>query len=349
LRILFGWWKIENKIAVLIPVFNGEKFLDKTLENLINQEYKNFKVFICDDNSSDRSNKIIRAYLEILDITLVKNKKNMGISHSISRLVSLARNEFDIAIFLGQDDMLTSNYLKEIRKYFQNRKTVLVYSVLKQIDESGEKIRKNIAPVKINMFGSYKTAIMLHGNYVTSPGASFRIKSFPNRAVKNTPSLLHDWAQFLWTSLDSEIKISYKINVFYRVHKDQTTKKQKLLLTDVERLKISFVNSNSFKAFFSNLPPRSKHVFLKLYLILEGTTSGNSKISKMLMNFENQQKLLRPGIKLNQKNCKRLNINLNDCILLLRISQNYFLVIFSTLKFIIIILRKFILGLKYFI
>ncbi len=349
MKILFGWWKIEAKIAVLIPVFNGEKYLDKTLENLISQEYKDFKVFICDDDSSDGSNKIILSYQKNLDITLVKNKKNMGISYSISRLVSLARNEFDIAIFLGQDDILTSNYVKEIKKYFQNRRTVLVYSVLKQIDESGVKIGKNIAPVKISMFGIHKTAIMLHGNYVTSPGASFRIKSFPDRAVKNSPSLLHDWAQFLWTSLESEIKISYKINVFYRVHKDQTTKKQKMSLTDVERLKISFVNSDAFKAFFYNMPIRSKHLFLKLYFILDGTNPSESKISKILMNLVNQQKISRLGIKLNQKDCKSLNINWNDWILLPRIIQNYFLVVFATLKFLIIILHKIILSLKYFI
>ena len=50
------------KISVLIPVYNGEKYLANTINSVINQTYDNWELIILDDESTDNSKKIIEEY-----------------------------------------------------------------------------------------------------------------------------------------------------------------------------------------------------------------------------------------------------------------------------------------------
>ena len=50
-------------ITVLMSVYNGEKFLKESIDSIINQTYRNWKLFIIDDNSQDNSKKIISNYI----------------------------------------------------------------------------------------------------------------------------------------------------------------------------------------------------------------------------------------------------------------------------------------------
>jgi len=49
-------------VSVIIPVYNGEKFLDQTIKSVLNQTYKNVEYIIIDDCSQDNSLKIIEKY-----------------------------------------------------------------------------------------------------------------------------------------------------------------------------------------------------------------------------------------------------------------------------------------------
>ena len=52
-------------VDVLLATYNGEKYLDEQLNSLINQTFKNIKILISDDNSTDKTINIIKKYIEI--------------------------------------------------------------------------------------------------------------------------------------------------------------------------------------------------------------------------------------------------------------------------------------------
>ena len=330
----------------MIPIYNGQKFLSDTLGSLKLQEDKDFKVFICDDGSSVNCDQIIRSYKNDLNICVIKNEKNMGINYSLTRLVRIASKEFNIGIMLGQDDMLSSNYIKETKNSFQNNGIILLYSVLTLVDSFGLKTRKYIAPVNLKLFGNYKTSIMLHGNYVTSPGLAFRFENFPFQAVNKTSNLLHDWAQVRWSSMIGKIKISYKLNVYYRIHTEQISKKQVLSSTQVEKLKTDFVKSSSFQNFFGNFSKLSKKIFITLYLMLEGNALSENSVAKILTNSSTIYKNIPSQNPIGHIKVKRFNLRISNLILLPRIFKNSFLVFLSTLKFVLILMKKMVLNTK---
>ena len=60
----------KNFISILITNFNKEKYILKTLKSVISQNFKNYEIILFDDNSTDRSIKIIQ---EFKRIKLIKN------------------------------------------------------------------------------------------------------------------------------------------------------------------------------------------------------------------------------------------------------------------------------------
>ena len=53
---------IYPKVSVLLPVYNQEKFLNKTITSILKQTYKNFEIVISDDNSNDNSYNILQKF-----------------------------------------------------------------------------------------------------------------------------------------------------------------------------------------------------------------------------------------------------------------------------------------------
>ena len=62
----------KNQIDIILPTFNSEKFIIKTVNSIINQSFRNWKIIIIDDASTDKTLSILKIFYE----KLIKKKKN---------------------------------------------------------------------------------------------------------------------------------------------------------------------------------------------------------------------------------------------------------------------------------
>jgi glycosyltransferase involved in cell wall biosynthesis len=81
------------KISVLMPVFNGEKFIDAAIKSILNQSFTDFEFLIIDDGSTDSSLKIIQSHQDIR-IRLLKNTLNQGLAATLNKGIIAAKGEF---------------------------------------------------------------------------------------------------------------------------------------------------------------------------------------------------------------------------------------------------------------
>jgi glycosyltransferase involved in cell wall biosynthesis len=81
------------KVTVLMPVYNGEKYLREAIDSILNQTFTDFEFLIVDDGSIDNSVEIINSYQDSR-INLVKNDKNEGLVYTLNRGLSLAKGEY---------------------------------------------------------------------------------------------------------------------------------------------------------------------------------------------------------------------------------------------------------------
>lgn len=89
----------KDIVSVIIPVYNGEKYLSETLESVLNQSYKNLEVIVVDDGSNDKTALIIKNYKTIKYIY----QENAGTASAFNNGIDNAIGKY--FAFLGADDL----------------------------------------------------------------------------------------------------------------------------------------------------------------------------------------------------------------------------------------------------
>ncbi len=106
---------MNEKVAVLLSVFNGEKYLRKQLESIATQSRKaDISLYIRDDGSSDGSGEIVEAFKDAnpeINVVIVSDGENLGPAKSFWRMLRLAEG-FDFYAFSDQDDVWLENKLE---------------------------------------------------------------------------------------------------------------------------------------------------------------------------------------------------------------------------------------------
>ena len=98
---------IEKKVSVIVPIYNAEKYLNKCLESIIGQTYKNLEIILVDDGSSDNSPIICDAWAQIDSRIRVIHKKNGGVSSARNAGIDLAQGDY--IGFVDADDWIEPN------------------------------------------------------------------------------------------------------------------------------------------------------------------------------------------------------------------------------------------------
>lgn len=82
-------------VSVVLPVYNGQKFLSKSIESIINQTYKNWELIIVDDCSTDSSHEIAKDFaLKDNRITVIKNDRNLKLPASLNIGFNYAKGDY---------------------------------------------------------------------------------------------------------------------------------------------------------------------------------------------------------------------------------------------------------------
>lgn len=111
-------------ISIIIPVYNVKPFLEKCLESVINQAYKDIEIILIDDGSTDGSGMICDRYAEIDNRITIIHKKNAGVSAARNDGIDIANGEY--ICFVDSDDWLELDYLETIVPILINRKPSLL-------------------------------------------------------------------------------------------------------------------------------------------------------------------------------------------------------------------------------
>lgn len=100
-------------ISVIIPVYRVEKYIEKCIQSMINQENKNFEVILVNDGSPDASVTIAEKLLKGTDVSFqVINTENKGVSSARNTGVRQASGEY--VIFVDSDDYVSSTFIRDM-------------------------------------------------------------------------------------------------------------------------------------------------------------------------------------------------------------------------------------------
>lgn len=141
---------MKEKISIITPVYNCEKFIRKTLECVLNQTHKNWEWLLVDDCSSDNSANIIQEYaLKDARIKYFKLDKNSGAA--VARNTALEKSTGRFIAYLDSDDLWRKEKLEKQVKFMLDNKYAFTCTDYEKITEDGSSLNKIIKiPKKVN-------------------------------------------------------------------------------------------------------------------------------------------------------------------------------------------------------
>ena len=112
---------IMDKISIIVPVYNAQKYLKKCIDSIINQTYKNIEILLINDGSKDKSLKICKEYEKKDSRIIVIDKQNKGVSNT--RNVGIKKSTGDYIVFIDSDDCFELDAIETMyKKYFIQRR-----------------------------------------------------------------------------------------------------------------------------------------------------------------------------------------------------------------------------------
>lgn len=302
--------------CVILCTYNGEKYLEKQIKSIMEQDREDFCLLYSDDGSSDSTKAILQSLQEGYGKKMLAFPRSMKsgspAKHFLSILSALAKGEVYIEnleyIFLAdQDDCWfpdklskTISVIKEEERKFGESLPILCHTDCTLVNAKGELLAKSYRSYQKLPGASYRFSRLLLQNHVT--GASVGINKALLQYCKEIPEQvkMHDHWLALLANCFGEIQYLPYASYAYRQHEENVlgAKKASVLKECEERLAASkekdkedaihssyralFSQGRELKRLFGDLLPEIKRKVLEAFLSLEGK-SRLGKITTMAL------------------------------------------------------------------
>ena len=120
------------KFSIIVPVYNVEDYINKCLDSILNQSYKDFEIIVVNDGTKDNSIEKIKDY----PIKII-NQKNQGLSAARNTGVKHATGDY--IIFIDSDDWIEKDLLKELDKSTKNNPDVIRFQIQETYEDNTKK------------------------------------------------------------------------------------------------------------------------------------------------------------------------------------------------------------------
>lgn len=218
--------KFQNKVEILLPVYNGSSFVESQVLSLLDQSLTNYLVRIIDDCSDDHSTQIINEIISSYPqhISLYIQWINVGVLESINALFSGAKSKY--IFFSDQDDVwlphkmeISLKKMQEMEAIYGSYTPILVHTDLTVVDQDLNLLHpsfrhyQNLDPNPPKLLPR-----LLVQNFVT--GCTVLINKPLKDLVSPIPpeAIMHDWWIALVAATFGKIAYISEPTVLYRQH-----------------------------------------------------------------------------------------------------------------------------------
>lgn len=211
---------INPKVSVLLPVYQGERYLREAIDSILNQTFTDFEFIIIDDASTDRSAEVIGSYRDSR-IRFIRNDTNLGLTTTLNKGLELACGEY--VARMDQDDVSLHERLAKQVAFMDSRPELAACGTwAKEIDEEGRIIGyRRITIGEQMVYGFWWPCPIIH------PSAVIRKSLLGD--LRYNPEVGHAADYDLWLSLRKKYALDNlpEYLILYRVHYESTSIKHR--------------------------------------------------------------------------------------------------------------------------
>lgn len=116
---------IDNLVSIIVPLYNVEHYIERTLMSINKQVYHNIEVILIDDGSTDKSYEVAEKYLSNSNYKhILVRQENSGVSAARNKGLSIATGKY--IVFVDSDDVLSPYYVKQMYDHFKKNNITMV-------------------------------------------------------------------------------------------------------------------------------------------------------------------------------------------------------------------------------
>lgn len=235
------------KVSVIVPVFNASPYIGRTLDSILNQDFKDFELIVVDDGSTDNSLEIINQKLSGSQIHYkVIHQENSGVS--VARNVGIEASTGDYLVFIDADDYVSQNHLSSL----YNGKTD--FSLTLHAKKEGNKLTNHdtFSQDLISTYDFIKMELnmQISFNFIQ---LMYKADIIKNNDIKFTPGIVYgEDTEFVHKALNygEEIAINNSVTYYYVQHPESAIK-----TTEYRRFGIVKIFENIADFYRSNNKP----------------------------------------------------------------------------------------------
>jgi len=140
--------KYEKILSIIVPVYNGEVYIEKCLISLLNQNLNNYEIILIDDGSTDKTIEIIAKYAEKYDIISTIRQENQG--QGAARNVGISNAKGKYIMFVDSDDYVETNSISVLIHRMITEDLDLLCGNYNKVDINGNLLKKTDVEEIIN-------------------------------------------------------------------------------------------------------------------------------------------------------------------------------------------------------
>ena len=318
-------------ISVIINVYNGEKFIKKCLDSIVNQTYKDLEIIIVNDGSTDNTLKMCESYKDKRIRIISTEKKGLALSRNVG--IDNANGEY--LYFVDVDDFIELDTLEYLYNICKKYNTEIATSRALEIDNYNTIVKNYRPKVKVISNKEMLEKILLWDNRAEAVWNKL-IKKDLFENLRFEDRLINDIA-FTYKLVLKANTIAYSNQIkYYHFKHENSISKQKIEDFDrsIDLYKISFERYEYIRKVFPNFTVNKIGVF---YIISRLYLRKNEKIIEYLNN-QNAVSLANKMFTLKLFKCK-LGFREKIKLVLFRINPNLYK---KTIEFYLKLKRKII-------
>jgi len=166
-------------ISVIMPVFNGGGYLEKAIESILKQTFKNFEFIIINDGSIDKSSEVIRKYASLDSRIIFIDQDNIGLTKSLNKAIRISNGKYIAR--MDADDISALDRLEVQLKWMKNGKFDLCCSRTYLLDSN--RVSPGLSyfiPKKIQMI--FRNPF-IHGSFLIKKEALYTVGLYDEKFV----------------------------------------------------------------------------------------------------------------------------------------------------------------------
>lgn len=159
--------------SIILPIYNVEKYIDRCINTILNQEFSNYEIILVDDGSTDSCPELCDRYGKFSKKIKVLHKKNGGLSSARNAGLNIATGKY--IFWVDSDDYLPMGTLKQLGEilckndvdilkfnYIRQPDNITINSILKPGNYNRKKIEEVVIPLALKNTGEFIMSAWAH-------------------------------------------------------------------------------------------------------------------------------------------------------------------------------------------